>query len=320
MTTSNSTDFTITAADCIRMALEDINVIGRGDNISDYDYGVANNKLNLMIKAWQNQSEHLWVRQKAVLFLQKAQSSYEISLTSTDHFTYDIPDKTTLSVAAVLGATSLTVTSSAGFATNDHIGIQLDSGYFFWTTVSGVPSATSINITNPLTSAASLGLYVFGYTNPLTTIFNPYSATRNLITSNLDTPLIYQSYTDYTNMPNKANLGTPNMWSYDRQLDKTVINIWQNPADVSYYINFVVDRKIQDVDINSNTFDFPQEWGEPIELNLAVRLAPVYGKAQGDNFAVLQSQAQESLTRALENDNELGSLYIIPSRAGVRGR
>lgn len=318
MPTSNSTDFTITAADCIRMALEDIGVLGEGDYLNDYDYGVAKNKLNLMIKAWQNQAEHLWVRQKIVMFLQKGQSLYQISSTSTDNFTSDIPDKTTLTADAALGATTITVASSAGFVASDYIGIQLDSGSFFWTTVVIAPSATSITITAPLPSAATSGLYVFGYTNKLTTTFQAYSATRRLISSSIDTPIIYQSYTEYTNMPNKTTTGTPNMWSYDRQLDNFIINIWQTPADVSYYINFVVDRKIQDVDVTSDNFDFPQEWSEAIELNLAVKLAPTYGKAQGDNFQVLNQQAQESLARALENDNELGSVYIVPSSGGFR--
>jgi len=320
MPTSNTTSYTISAADCIRMALEDINIVGQGDSVTDYDYGIAENKLNLMIKSWQNQAEHLWVRQKIILFLQKAQSAYEISLTSTDNVTADEINSTQLTANAIVGATTITVSSSVGFAASDKIGIQLDSGYFFWTTVVNVLSATSIQITNPFASTATAGLYVFGYTNRLTTVFNPYSATRHLITSTLDTPLLFQSYLDYTNMPNKVSLGAPNMWSYDRQIDKLIINIWQNPSDVSYYLNFVVDRKIQDMNVNDDDFDFPQEWGEAIELNLAVKLAPVYGKAQGENFAKLEQQAQESLMRAMENDNELGSIYIMPSRSGLRGR
>ncbi|MFA5695924.1 MAG: hypothetical protein WC917_00460 [Bacilli bacterium] len=320
MTTSNTTDFSITADDCIQAALEDINVIGEGDSVSAYDYGIAKNRLNLMLKGWQNQAEHLWVRQKVVLFLQTNQPSYEISLTSADHFTADTIRTTTTTANAILGATTLAVTSSAGFLVNDYIGIQLDAGTMFWSTVANVPTGTSIQINNALPSVASSGVYVFGYTNKITNVFNAYSATRRLISSNIDVPLLYVSYTDYTNMPNKFSLGTPNMWSYDRQTDKFVINIWQNPSSVQYYINFVVDKKIQDIDFTTDSFDFPQEWSAAIVSNLAVRLAPTYGKAQGENFAQLKEQAKEDLVWALENDNELGSIYIMPSRDGVRGR
>lgn len=320
MTTSNSTDYTITATECITMALEEIGVMGEGDQLSPYNYGVGKGRLNLLLKDWQNFAEHLWVRQKAVLFLQKNQYSYEISSTSTDNITADALDSTTLTVAAAIGATTLTVASSTGFVASDIIGVQLDSGSFFWSTVVSAPSATSILIADALTGAAGIGKYVFGYTNRLTTVFNAYSATRRLITSNIDIPLIYQSYTDYSNMPNKTNMGTPNMWSYDRQIDKFIINIWQNPSDVSYYINFVLDRKIQDIDTSIDNFDLPQEWSNPIMLNLAVALAPAYGKAQGENFQKTEKNAEAALARALRNDNELGSIHIIPSRSDIRGR
>lgn len=319
MTTSNSTDFTITADECIRLALEEIGIIGEGDGLEDYDYGRGKAVLNLMIKAWQNQGNHLWVRQKAVLFLQKEQPSYEISTTSSDNITADTVAQTQLSSDGAISDVVIDVADSSSFASGYFIGVQLDTGSFFWTTVFSVIDPTSIQLTAGLPSAASTGRYVFGYQTKLTNTFNLRAVTRRLIGSEIDIPLIFMSYHEYIRLPNKLTPGTPNSYSYDRQVDDFLINIWQNPADVSYYLDLVLDRKIQDIDINSNTFDLPQEWSEAIVLNLALRLAPSYGKAQGENFQELKVQARESLVLALENDNELGSIYIIPARSGIRG-
>lgn len=320
MTTSNSSDFTITADDCIQAALENISIIGEGDSVSAYNYAIVKTRLNLMLKAWQNQAEHLWVRKKITLFLQTNQPSYEISPTSTDHVTADVIRSTTLSAAASSGDTILTVTSSSGFLVGDQIGILLSTGYLFWTTVTNVPTATSVHINSALTSSAVSGANVLGYTNQFSSIFNATSAVRRLISSNNDVPILYQSYNDYLNMPNKFVQGTPNMWSYDRQIDKYIINIWQNPSNTLYYLIFAVDTKIQDIDVNTDNFDLPQEWCAAIVSNLSVWIAPAYGKAQGENFAQLKEQAKEDLMWAMESDNELGSIHIVPSRSGVRGR
>ncbi len=319
MATSGTVSYTITAADCMRLALQKITVIGQGDTISPYDFGVAKDELNLMLKAWQNQAEHLWVTQKVNLFLQKGQSSYVISTTSTDHITGDLPVYTTVLTAVAVGATIINVTSTTGMTNGDYIGIQTDSDTFFWSRILYVLSATQIQITVATTDTSAIGLYVFTYTNPITSAFNPVMAVRRLISSQLDTPLLMQSYADYVRMPNKFALGTPNMWSYDRQRDSLIINIWMTPSNVAYYLPFVIERKIQDINIGADNFDLPQEWGEAIYLNLALRLAPGYGKAQGENFAELKEQAKNSLLLALEMDNELGSIYIIPARSGTRG-
>jgi hypothetical protein len=281
---------------------------------------VAKDELNLMLKAWQNQMEHLWVAQKISLFLQRAQPSYTISTTSTDHITSDVPVYTQISTAVVIGTAIINVTSTTGMNNGDYIGIQTDSETFFWSRILYVLSGTQVQIVGTTTDTSAVGLYVFTYTNQVTSIFNPVMAVRRLITSQLDTPLIMQAYLDYMRMPNKFTLGTPNAWSYDRQRDYLTINIWMNPSNVAYYTPFVIERKIQDINIITDTFDLPQEWGETTVLNLAERLAPTYGKAQGENFAEIKAQAMESLMRAMEVDNELGSIYIMPTRNGIRGR
>lgn len=322
MPTSGTSNFTISANECITSAFEDIGVYGSGETVSSYDYGVAKNRLNMLLKSWQNFAEHLWVRQKVTMFLQKGQSSYSIMPSYTGvvtHVTADtiIQDNLTADVIPLV-TTILHVSDSSQFTINQTIGVQLSTGYLFWSTIDSLPTSTTISLDDVLPDAALSGAFVFAYTNNLQYSFNIYSAIRRLISSNIDIPLIRQSFTDYLFMPNKSSVGIPNLYSTDRQNDQMIINVWPTPSDSTYYLILASDRRIQDINSSVDNFDIPQEWAEAISLNLALRLAPAYGKAQGENFQELKMQAKESLLLALENDNELGAIYIVPARSGIR--
>jgi hypothetical protein len=318
MPTSNSVDFTINDSECVRLAFQLIGILGEGDQLASYDYDLGKKMLNLMIKAWQMQDNHLWVKQTATMFFQKGQNTYEISSTSTDHFTVNTIVDTTISVAQILGDTAINVTSSTGMTAGDHIGIAMDNGYIHWSTISIVNSSILVTIASPLTYAAAINSNVFSYTDALINPFQVYAMTRKYIVSNIDVPLNMMSYREYFDQPNKISEGVPTMWSYDRQLDKYIIKVWPTPADTQYYSNLIVSRKIQDMDVASDNFDLPQEWGEAIVYNLAVRLSPSYGKAQGENFAELRRQAETYKQEAMSFDNEIGSLYLQPSGDGFR--
>jgi len=313
MATSNSIDFTINAAECVKWAFIKINVLNEGDYLADYDANLGLKFLNMMIKSWQSFANHLWVKQLATLFVQNSQREYIISTTTTDHFTADTIISTTLDAAAPLGSAAITVPDSSVFTVNDYIGIQQDNNYLHWTTVSGIPDATTVQLTAVTTYAAASGQTVFGYTNKLSLPFQVYSAVRHSILGNTDIHIGMLSYEEYFEQPSKESKATPTMWSYDRQLDHYKISLLPVPNGINDYIKFVVARKIQDIDSIANNFDFPQEWEETIVMNLAVRLAPTYGKAQGKNFDELKLQAASCLKLALCNDNELGSIYLQPS-------
>ena len=271
-----------------------------------------------MLKAWQAQQNHLWVRQTATMFVQPSQRIYKLSATSPDHATVNTVSQTALTASAISGATSITVASSLNFNVNDKIGIVLDNNTLFWTTVSLVPGATAIQFVAPLTYAATLGANVFGYTTQMGNPFQVHAAARHDVNSKNDIPMSLMSYREYFDQPNKTATGVPTMWAYDRQLDYFDIFLWSTPGDLTNVVKLIISRKIEDVDTNSDNFDFPQEWAEALVMNLAVRLAPSYGKAQGDNYQDLVRQAQISEGLILANDNELGSIYIKPSRDGFR--
>jgi hypothetical protein len=311
-------DFTINSEDCITLACQIINIQGDGDYLAPSDYDLGKKVLNMMLKAWQMQDNHLWVKQTISLFLQKNQHDYTISQTTSDHFTADIPTQTYLTTDAISGDTTLIVNDTTGMSINDHIGIKLDNNTIFWSTINLIPTTTSVIINNPLPSASTTNNYIFSYKTPLYLPFQLYAAIRHDIANNIDIPINFMSYREYFDQPNKETPGTITMWSPDRQIDSYNIHVWPNPSDVSYYVKLIISRKIQDIDTDADNFDLPQEWQQAIVFNLALRLAPIFGKAQGENFAEIKNQAAQYLLEAQNFDNELGSIYIKPSQDGFR--
>lgn len=73
------------------------------------------------------------------------------------------PLTTSLLQAAVAGATSIYVASSVRFAASDRIGLPLDGGSEFQTTVQSVVDTTQISITDPLPISISAGGTVTNY-------------------------------------------------------------------------------------------------------------------------------------------------------------
>lgn len=72
------------------------------------------------------------------------------------------PLQTDLTAAAVAGATTLNVTSSVRFSTGDTIALPLDNGNTLRTTISNVPTATTLSVP-ALPWAASIGNVVTNY-------------------------------------------------------------------------------------------------------------------------------------------------------------
>ena len=77
--------------------------------------------------------------------------------------TFDGPIYVALTAKAAIGATFLTLGSIAGLTAGDKVGVMLDNGVVFKTTISGNPISTGVNITNPLPGPAALGNLMVDY-------------------------------------------------------------------------------------------------------------------------------------------------------------
>lgn len=73
------------------------------------------------------------------------------------------PLQTTISVAATTGTATISVASSVRFLAADHIGVILNDGNVERHVILSIPSATSIEMTNGLGGAVSIGNVVINY-------------------------------------------------------------------------------------------------------------------------------------------------------------
>lgn len=79
MTTSGSTDFTLTRDQIISEALEQLGAIGIGETPSAADVTSCSRSLNMMIKAWETQGVHLWTNAEQTVSLVVGTESYNLS-------------------------------------------------------------------------------------------------------------------------------------------------------------------------------------------------------------------------------------------------
>ncbi len=87
---------------------------------------------------------------------------------------------TTLANAAAAGTSSITLTTAAGISIGDSIQLQLDSGFLYTSTVTGVSTTTNIvTIAGTVPSTASVGNNVGDRTNPATAVNQLASTSSN---------------------------------------------------------------------------------------------------------------------------------------------
>lgn len=320
MATSGSTDFTVTAQDIIEDALRLLNVIRQDQDVEPGDTDLLLRSLNRMVKSWQSQGIHLWKRAVTLtLFLGKGDREISVGPNRSHVATAYNLDFLVGEYAA--GASQIILNNSAVAAVGEHILVAQDDGVLHTTTISNIVNPTTFDLTTPLSGAASDGNIVYIHTGTGYKPFNILDAIRSTRFfeapgfegfAQTDIPMFQMSYQEYFDQPNKSSEGTPVNYMYDRQIPDPVIYLWPAPANTDYVVKLSVIKKIEDFDSVANTPDFPQEWEDTLVYNLAVRVAPAFGKASDPNFAQIKEIARETLISSLAFDSEQGSLKLQP--------
>lgn len=320
MATSGTNTFNQTRDQIITDSLVLLGVYGQEDTVSTNDLNFCSNILNKMVKAWEGQGIHLWTSEEATLFFTLGQQKYSLSSSSTD-ICGDYTIYTTLNTT--VSGSSLTlqpVNPSSNFANivgqitvGDNIGIKLDSGVLFWTTVATTsPTTSSVTLTNGLSGQASAGNNVFSFTNR-TNLPLHIPAMRYRTASGYERPIEVMGRTQYMQIPNKDNPGPANQWYYAPKVSSAWLYLWPVADDVGSCVTFSYVRKIQDFDSSGDNPDLPQEWLESITYNLAVRVASAYGIATEKLNPDIAEIAKSSLQEMSIWDSEEGDLNIVPS-------
>lgn len=132
-------------------------------------------------------------------------------------------------------------------------------------------------------------------------------------TASDDTPLEIISREEYWNLGDKTSEGIPNEIYYDPQDNLGVLYVF-NTADANAAgntIELVYQRPFEDMVSSTDDFDFPVEWEEAIEWNLASRLAPKNG-VNTNRISQIRAEAATALDEVLGWDAENVSIYLQP--------
>jgi hypothetical protein len=311
MTTPDVTDTATwlpTVTDVISDALFNVGAIDENQlgNVPGPMYRSAFFKLNGMVKAWITTGIHVWTEEEALLFLQPGQFRYLLGGTTLDHscdanqFAYN-----QLAVNGNAGATSITLQNATAFLSGQNIGVVLDTGFTFWTTLSGAPSGDIVPLSAPLPSNASSPNFV--YTYPLGgEIIRPLQVPRSRTlqwNGFIINPMTVLSRQEYFDLSNPTSPGVPTQWFYNPGRDQGDINFYNPPQGASYAARFTWYRPIYDFNNPANTPDFPVEWSNALTWNLARELEPGYGVPLATS-AKIEKLALQYLEAALEWDRE----------------
>ncbi len=314
MSISTSVDFNVSLNQIITRSLKLLQVLEKGQEPDAADYADGKEAINSMLKAWQTQDIHLFGKAEGVLVPIVDTVKYLFSNASTSAHIAREEDFfiTTLSAAEAVSQTILSVTNTANIAVDDHIGITLSDGSVFWTTVASKTSNT-VTVDDALTGAASSSANVYSYTTRIDRPVKIRSARSYRVTDGTEVtinPLTRDEYFEKSQKRSNGNDTTE--FYYDPQITTGNFYIWPQPDTITNLVKFTYQRQIADMDAITDNVDFPQEWIDAIVYNLAVRLAPYYGRFQ--EMTALLPFATALLENCMLFDNEPQSLTMSISR------
>lgn len=312
MATSGTYTYSVTFTDILTEALESIGVLAAGATIVSADETSCIRTFNMMVKQWSGNFDFApglkaFSRKHGYVFLQKNQGSYNLGPTGDNASLAYV--STTMRTNGAAAATSLGVTSTTGMTAADKIGIQLDSGTIYWTTISSITDATNLVIPAPgLTSAAAIGKRIFTYT---TKLMRPLYIENAVLrdTSSNDSPLYPMTTKYYENLPVKGADALPTYYKYDNTITNGILYFDVEPSDVTYVARLTFMAPAENYDLSTNDIAFPQEWYSPLALGLAKLIAPKFEQPWTD---LLESNYNAALAMARTSYAETTEEYFQP--------
>lgn len=319
MATSGSTNFNLTAAEIIEVAMLQAGRRQSGASVATEDQTEILRILNMLIKCWQNYAPSRWKRRIAYIPLEAGKTEYSIGDAAGDwHVTEDyVFTRTNANIAAA--GTALTVLSTTGMTAADTILIKKSDGSFYVTTIASVDSATTLTLTAGVSEAISSGAMVFTYTTKIPRPVEVYRIRRRTYTgadaeaSDNDVPVHHIAYADYWDQPSKNSDGIMTQAMYDGQLVSGQFYTWPEPDEDDVIAVMTYVRPFDDFDtVATDNPDCPQEWLLPLAMNLAYYAASAL-RVPMETYQMLKDQATELKLLALQKDSDNQGITITPT-------
>lgn len=311
MTTSGTTTFNYNRDQIIRRALRLIGAIASSEVPDAQTVQDSADALNAMVKRWMANGLHLWTTVEAVMFVQIGQVQYTLGPNSTDHAA-QVYTQTQLLNSVANGAGTIQVVSTTNIVNGVGIGVTLNSGDIFWSTVSSI-SANNVNLSQPLPDSAYQFANVYVTSPNIDRPLRIPAARRWNSISGIETPLMPLSRLDYEALPDKLQTGEVTQFYYNPQggaVNVGALFLWPAPQDTTTNsIKFTYYRPIQDFDTAGNTPDLPVEWIDTIVFNLALSLALEYD-CPPQRYTMIKEQALVYMDEVSGWDKEDTSAYF----------
>lgn len=316
MSTSGVYSFAVTRDDLIRQSMLNIGKLGAYDTpdaVQTADIGMM---LNMMCKSWMGKADFapglkVWTRKRGHLFLSSTTGQYTVGPGATGWSNTYV--KATLASAAPAAATTLVLSSISGLTVGDKIGIKLDSGALFWTTILTLPSVT-MTIAAGLTGSASAGSVVFTYTTAAQQpLYIDAAVLRDIYST--DTPIrIIRTAQEYDILPNKTditNIQDPTAIYYENQLGNSYLYTDAGASqDVTKHLVLTYMEPIQDLVNPLDNPSYPQEWFLPLSWGLAKLICPMFNRIW---TPLMQENFITSLRIAQQKDAEYSGMFFVPN-------
>jgi hypothetical protein len=323
--TSGTWTFSVVRDDIIREAMLNLALLEESEVPTAQEVTDCARKLNLIVKQLAGGMDKapgfkMWQRQRGDLFLSPTQGIYTLGAVG-DNWAGGVTglsapatyNQTTLSAAAVLGATVLSVQSTSAMNLNDFIGI-VGTSSIYWTTVAGLGAGT-VTIPAPgLPAAAAGGTYLFNYTVKAQRPVEVVTAILRDI-QNTDTPLTRMTVEVYEALPTKTQPGFVQDFTafyYEPQqvnLQGQIFFDASGAQDVTKHIHMVYLREAMDFNNPGDAPEFPQEWFN--HLTWALSLA-IHGMFDVDWTQGLQQAFQIATGMAREANPQTTQAYFQP--------
>lgn len=325
MATSGSFNYSLTAANIITAAFENLGEIVPGGTVPTAHSTMALTRLNMIAKQYQGRSDgspgvKVHTRQRVTLFLAEGQQTYLIGPANTDARATTRYGRTTIDAAEAAGQTVISVTATSDTTTepgttitataSDIIGVEQNDGTIFWSTVDSISAGDTITMAAGLDVAAAVGNYVWWFTSRAQRF--PVIESAVLRDENYnDTELtIYRDPAEYgVGVADKYADGDPTAILVEPLRITTRVTLNSQPTDVTKTIVLTVLYPAEDYDATTDDIAFPQEAFRFLAWELAFDLAPGAGVEWTQD---MEKRRLEARAFYLNINPEVSNLYFRP--------
>ena len=151
-----------------------------------------------------------------------------------------------------------------------------------------------------------------------TTSYDLSSSTINALEvvinrDNTDIQLTRITPEQYLIIPAKTQTGRPSQYSVRRGRDNSVLSVWPIPENSTDVLKMEIVSELDDVDKSAiQNADTPKRFLPALTCGLAYYMSMKRPLVAETRIAMLKTNYEEILTRAMEEDRERASLYLLP--------